>query len=208
VATGALLAEVDVQTIGIFQEDVRRVYVDHRRSRVLVVGRGLHVFDAMSLQPDGATLLWPFQAGGFLASHFDEAGARLYVTTVGFLGSPEYTHRVLDTTTLATVISASGPRGEFVAIPAVPPPTALAATITGTTVALTWAAGAPLAVTHYALEVGSGPGQNDILSGLDLGLLTSFGASGVPPGTYYVRVRAGNFSGLSTPSNEVVVTVP
>ena len=43
--------------------------------------------------------------------------------------------------------------------------------------------------------------------GLDVGLQTSFGASNVPPGTYYVRVRAGNYSGLGAPSNEVEVQV-
>ena len=48
----------------------------------------------------------------------------------------------------------------------------------------------------------------DIFGGLDVGLQTSFAASGVPPGTYFVRVRAGNDTGISAPSNEVVVTVP
>ena len=38
--------------------------------------------------------------------------------------------------------------------------------------------------------------------------LTSFGASSVPPGTYYVRVRAGNYTGLGAPSNEVVLAMP
>ena len=55
--------------------------------------------------------------------------------------------------------------------------------------------------------MGSAPGLSNIFSGLDVGLQTSFSASGVPPGTYYVRVRAGNYTGLSAPSNEIQIEV-
>lgn len=93
-----------------------------------------------------------------------------------------------------------------------PPPAApglMPAVVQGQAVHLSWrAGGAPAALTRYLLDVGSAPGLSDIFSGLDVGLQTSFGASGVPPGTYYVRVRAGNYSGLGAPSNEVVVQVP
>jgi hypothetical protein len=93
-----------------------------------------------------------------------------------------------------------------------PPPAAplnLSSRVTGNAAALSWAAGGPVAsITSYVLEVGSAPGLSDIFTGLDVGLQTSFAASGVPPGTYYVRVRAGNYSGLSAPSNEVAVVVP
>lgn len=58
------------------------------------------------------------------------------------------------------------------------------------------------------LEVGSAPGRSDIFTGLDVGLQTSFAASGVPPGRYYVRVRTANDTGVSAPSNDVVVQVP
>ena len=89
------------------------------------------------------------------------------------------------------------------------PPAALASQVAGTSVALTWLQGGPpSAITRYLLDVGSAPGLSDIISSLDVGLQASFGASGVPPGRYYVRVRAGNFTGLSAPSNEVVVQVP
>lgn len=89
------------------------------------------------------------------------------------------------------------------------PPVALASHVAGTSVSLTWQPGGPpAAIRRYVLEVGSASGLNDIFSGLDVGLQPSFAASSAPPGTYYVRVRAGNYSGLSAPSNEVVVQVP
>ena len=88
-------------------------------------------------------------------------------------------------------------------------PVALERAVTGSAVTLTWAAPTrPAAVTSYVLEVGSAPGLNDIFTGLDVGRQSSFAATGVPPGRYYVRVRAGNYAGLSAPSNEVMVQVP
>ena len=103
----------------------------------------------------------------------------------------------------------AAPLGALVFGAAVPPPPgALTSGVSGGAVTLGWAASArPAAVTRYVLEVGSAPGLTDIFSGLDVGLQTSFGASNVPPGTYYVRVRAGNYSGLGAPSNEVEVQV-
>ena len=38
-------------------------------------------------------------------------------------------------------------------------------------------------------------------------LFRSFSASGVPAGTYYLRVRAQNSAGLGSPSNEIMLTV-
>ena len=34
------------------------------------------------------------------------------------------------------------------------------------------------------------------------------GVAGVPSGTCYVRIRAGNYTGLGPASNAVIVTVP
>ena len=120
----------------------------------------------------------------------------------------------LDTVSLAVTASYHyfKPRAGAQALAMAEPPRApnsLTAVVTGPSVSLSWQpAGPPAAINRYVLEVGSAPGLNDIFSGLDVGLQTSFGASNVPPGTYYVRVRAGNYIGLGAPSNEVVVQVP
>jgi hypothetical protein len=58
--------------------------------------------------------------------------------------------------------------------------------------------------THYLIEAGLSPGTT-------LVTLTTSGTSlevpGVPPGRFYVRVRAVNASGTSPPSSEFVLTV-
>jgi hypothetical protein len=94
----------------------------------------------------------------------------------------------------------------FAPLPA--PPSSLSAAVPGSSVQLAWTAGAPSATTlRYVVEAGTAAGLANIGT-FDVGLETAFAASFVPPGTYYVRVRAGNSTGLSAPSNEIVVTVP
>jgi hypothetical protein len=77
------------------------------------------------------------------------------------------------------------------------------------TVQLQWTAapapGAP--VTGYQLRAGYQPGQsNAAVFNLPASTLT-FGTTGVPPGTYYVRVFPLSTAGIGDVSNEVVVTV-
>ncbi len=86
-----------------------------------------------------------------------------------------------------------------------PPPTRLAATISANrTVTLSWTR-APEQTTRFTVEAGSGPGLSD-LAVLPVHAGTSLTVPNVPPGTYYVRVRAWNYVGGSAPSNEVLVT--
>ncbi|MEP7118391.1 MAG: fibronectin type III domain-containing protein, partial [Acidobacteriota bacterium] len=134
---------------------------------------------------------------------------------VAVAGAPFGEYHVLDGITGAVQFAATaGARGIpdvgwVVAAPLPAHPESLRAAVTGNSVQLSWAAPVSIAsVTRYVLDVGSAPGLSNILTGLAVGVDTSFGASGVPPGTYYVRVRAGNYTGLSAPSNEVIVQVP
>lgn len=88
------------------------------------------------------------------------------------------------------------------------PPEGLAATVDGTSVGLQWSppwfGGAP---SNYLIDVGTGPGLTDLLTVPTGSANTAFNASGVAPGRYYVRVRASNSSGSSTPSEEVSLIV-
>jgi hypothetical protein len=88
------------------------------------------------------------------------------------------------------------------------PPPNLTASVNGSTVTLTWLVPtSPDPATSYVLEAGSSPGSTNILVFDTLSTNTSFTATGVPAGTYYVRVRARNSAGTSSASNEVVVLV-
>jgi hypothetical protein len=103
------------------------------------------------------------------------------------------------------------PSAEAVAVvggaPVPPGPVfALSGGATGSTVSLEWAA--PSVGTgpfQYRVEAGSAPGLSNLAA------LTvpspSFSTAGVPPGIYYVRVRAIGAAGVGPAGNEIVVTV-
>ena len=84
------------------------------------------------------------------------------------------------------------------------PPTGLAAHVSGSAVTLTWQA--PGDATDFEVEVGMAPGATT--ARYAVGDTTVTGASNVPPGVYYVRVRARNEVGGSGPSTEIAVVVP
>ncbi len=90
------------------------------------------------------------------------------------------------------------------------PPSSLVASVNGTTVTLTWQAApssALVPVNSYVIEAGTASGAADVTS-FDTGnTATTFTATSVPAGTYYVRVRARNGGGTGPASNEVVVLV-
>ena len=73
---------------------------------------------------------------------------------------------------------------------------------------LTWAA--PLfgpAATSYVVEAGTATGLSNITVFNTGGSGTTLVVPGVPPGTYYVRIRAVNALGVSPPSFERVLTM-
>jgi hypothetical protein len=83
----------------------------------------------------------------------------------------------------------------------------LRSTINGTTVRLDWNA-VPEVVSSHLLEAGSGPGLSNIAAFNTGSSQTFVVVPGVPPGVYYVRVRAVGPDGLpGPPSNEIELRV-
>jgi len=88
-----------------------------------------------------------------------------------------------------------------------PPPPAdvhVAANHSGTVV-VSWSGSVYNRASHI-LEAGRAKGQSDVLT-IDLGRATTYTATQVRTGTYYVRVRARSSCGIGTPSSDVVVEV-
>lgn len=87
-------------------------------------------------------------------------------------------------------------------------PLQVSSVVAGATVTFSWlssAVGSP--VSGHVLEAGTGPGLSN-LAVVPLPAATGFGVSGVPSGTYYVRIRAANGAGLGPPSGEHLLIVP
>jgi hypothetical protein len=87
------------------------------------------------------------------------------------------------------------------------PPSDLTAQISGHSVSLSWRlaeVGSP--VYDQLLLAGSAPGLQDLDAIPLVSWAESYTAT-VPPGTYYLRIRARNDCGLSGFSNEVQVVV-
>ncbi len=129
-------------------------------------------------------------------------------TSIVFTDVPpgRYYVRVRGRNTLGT----GAPSNEIVATSGALPtaPTGLTATVAGSTVTLGWSA--PVAgepVTTYILEAGSAPGRTDLANLPTNSTVPGATFNGVPPGVYYLRVRARNVVGTSAPSNELQVNV-
>ena len=88
------------------------------------------------------------------------------------------------------------------------PPAGLSAAASGNSVTLTWnAPPSGSAPSTYVIEAGSSSDLSDLARVSTGSPATTFSASGVAAGTYFVRVRANNTAGTSAPSNEVSISV-
>jgi hypothetical protein len=83
-------------------------------------------------------------------------------------------------------------------------PTLNAPQVSGSTVTLAWTL--PAGATAIRLEAGTAPGLSNAANTI-IGATTTFTTGGVPPGTYFVRVRAIDATGESAASNEITVIV-
>lgn len=86
-------------------------------------------------------------------------------------------------------------------------PIGLSASVSGSTVLLAWTAPSGVAPSSYVVEAGSASGLID-LANFDTGsAAVTLSVTGVPAGSYFVRVRAKNSGGSGATSNEVLLVV-
>jgi len=164
------------------------------------------------------TLAWAPPVGTAPSSYIVEAGTSVGASNVGRFAVPSTgaagglapgTYYVRVRAVVAGVEGASSSE-VILTIPASPAapaaPDGLGAVVTGGAVSLAWTAAAGNAES-YVIEAGTSPGQSN-LGVVDTGVLDTTFVANVPPGTYYVRVRARNSFGTGPASNEAVVVVP
>ena len=139
------------------------------------------------------------------AVEFSPDGRTVFAHSVHPRGASSF--QVIDTATGATLAAYSGMTFSLAAAFA-PLAPALSAAVVGTRLDLTWSL--PLHspdAMRYVLEAGTAPGLTDVGT-LALGPGQTLSIPVVPPGTYVVRVRAANATGVGAASNEIVITVP
>jgi hypothetical protein len=87
------------------------------------------------------------------------------------------------------------------------PPTGLTTSGVGNFVSLSWRAPTVGTATRYIVEAGAVSGSANLANVSTGSTATTFTASNVGGGVYYVRVRAANSVGVSAPSNEAILVV-
>lgn len=164
--------------------------------------------DGVGVQPSAASG-YVLQVGSVPgAANLFNASVGNTTTASGMVGEGVYHWRVL----AVNGAGSSDPSAEaqfVVGNPCIAPsaPRTLIFGVTSQTVTLAWTppstGSGPL---NYIVEAGSAPGLANLLVA-PVGALTAVGTP-APPGSYFVRVRAQNACGTSTPSNEQSITVP
>jgi lysophospholipase L1-like esterase len=86
-------------------------------------------------------------------------------------------------------------------------PISLSASVSGSSVKLTWTKPSSGTPTSYVIEVGSSSGKTDIANINTGNTNTSYTANNLSARTYYVRVRGRDSSGNGPASNEVRFTI-
>ncbi len=157
---------------------------------------------------DVDTLTWGIDLGVAYRPtvvEFSPDGRTVFAHSIHPRGASRF--QVIDAATGATQAAYNGMTFSLAAAFAPLAPT-LSAAVEGTRLDLTWSL--PLHspdATRFMLEAGTATGLNDVGT-LALGPGQTLSIPGVPPGTYVVRVRAANATGVGATSNETVITVP
>ena len=139
--------------------------------------------------------------------------AVLPVPTPSFLfnGVPPGTYFVRVRSVVAGTVGPPSPDAVMVAANAPAPPSEpqfFNSRVAGNVVTLSWFAPVFGPATRYVLEAGTASGLSNIVV-FDTGsAATSLVVPGVPPGTYFLRLRAVNAQGVSLPSFERELVVP
>lgn len=206
-------------------------YGEHPRVHVYQVGHGSGQALAIPGAPQGltgrvdgslATLSWSPPAGAAWAGYLLQAGTSpgasnivqvplgAATTTVSAPVPPgQYYARVL----AFNAQSVPGPASNEIVltvgarVAVADRPQNFRVSVAGNSVTLAWNPPATGGVTDYVLDAGTAPGASNLLNGLPIGGGFTIAIPGVPPGAYYVRIRARNAGGVSAPSNEASFTV-
>ena len=202
----------DGRFVAFIQSPSFNLYVRDRQSRQLsLVSAGISVQEP-TLSPDGRYLVF-VRASTTTVVAYDRLNGQSAALAPGF--APVVGLNAAAFTSSAALVpeDTNGTQDVYVfgeAIASAPPgpATGLAASPSGSSVTLTWnppTTGAP--ATGYVIEAGSSPGAANLANFGTGSTATTFSASSVAAGTYYVRIRASNSGGVSAPSNEVTLIV-
>ncbi|HMF99349.1 MAG TPA: fibronectin type III domain-containing protein [Vicinamibacterales bacterium] len=170
------------------------------------------------------TLSWLAPAAGAWTGYVIEAGSGPNLADLASISTNSLA------TTFSTLVAGAGvffvrvrasngttagePSNEIVVTVATNPsdrpsaPSNLTASVSNSAVTLTWLPpGGGSAPTEYIIQAGSSPTLANLANFATGSAATSYTATGVGAGTYFVRVLASNAAGVGPPSNEVVITI-